>query len=55
LIARGWVVELPDGSLMPAAAVKTDLHATTMRSFEVLGRLTEALQAVAQKDTNTAT
>ena len=51
LIARGWVEELPDGSLIPALASKTDLYATTLRSFEVLGRLAEALRALEVKDT----
>jgi hypothetical protein len=55
LIARGWVAELPDGSLMPAPASKTDLYAVTLRSFEVLGRLTEALQAMEVRDSSSAT
>jgi hypothetical protein len=53
LIARGWVEELPDGSLIPTIVAKTELHSTTLHSFEVLGRLAEALQAVTAKDTIT--
>ena len=43
LMDRGWIVEQPDGSLMPTKKAAEELHFTTMRSFEILGHLAEAL------------
>lgn len=49
LIDRGWLVEQPDGSLMPTKKAAEELHFTTLRSFEILGHLAEALVSVSRE------
>jgi hypothetical protein len=43
LVARGWVIEQPDGSLLPTRGSAEELQSTSLRSFEILGRLAEAV------------
>jgi hypothetical protein len=54
LVARGWVIEQPDGSLTPARGATEELQATSLRSFEILGRLAEAVLAAHPETTPTA-
>lgn len=54
LVARGWVIEQPDGSLLPARGSTEELQATSLRSFEILGRLAEAVLAAHPETAPTA-
>lgn len=51
LLARGWIAEMPDGSLAPTRGASEALGPVTLRSFEILGQLGEALAAVRDLDT----
>lgn len=50
LLARGWIAEMPDGSLTPTRGASEALGPVTLRSFEILGQLGEALAAVRDLD-----
>jgi hypothetical protein len=50
LVARGWIEERSDGSLIVTGTAAQALHPTTLRSFEILGNLGEALNAARTLD-----
>jgi hypothetical protein len=50
LMARGWIEERPDGSLLVTATASEALHRTTLRTFEILGNLGEVLNAARHLD-----